>query len=207
MVARTKKLIVLDHCGDADTHGGQRRFDADDSGREAHAHGFGQSDVRRKRKRHLELGPGHQNAVHIKKHAAGADVLCFRLQILLCDVNRGGQAHIESPHHPPFLRKYWHLHAVGNPHRSEPIHFPMERRCSDCTYAKLVTTIYRTSSEMQEQKRSGRNKIDKFLQPPGRFGFSDFSGSGILVAVRLHLRNLVPWAAGRSLDLGIHAMF
>jgi hypothetical protein len=79
-------------------------FDADDAGGEADADGVGQGNVGREGEGHFQPGSGFYGAVEIEKNSAGADVLSFGMNLVgAFKTDNGGQAHVEAPHHPPFL--------------------------------------------------------------------------------------------------------
>jgi len=83
-------------------------FDADDASGETDSDGVGQRDVGWKGQRDFEFGAGCNRAVEVEEDAAGAHVLGFGLNLGLTrirafDADYGGQAHVEPPHHPPFL--------------------------------------------------------------------------------------------------------
>ena len=79
-------------------------FDADDTGGEADADGVGQGNVRREGEGDFEFGAGFDGAVEIEKDSAGANVLSFGMNLVgAFKTDNGGQAHVEAPHHPPFL--------------------------------------------------------------------------------------------------------
>jgi hypothetical protein len=99
-----EEFVVLDHGGDSDAGGGERVFDADDTGGEADADGIGKGDMGRKGQSDVELGPGGNSTVKIKKDATGADILGFGVELIdALEANDGGETHIEAPHHPSFL--------------------------------------------------------------------------------------------------------
>ena len=52
----------------------------------------------------FEFGAGFNGAVEIEKNSSGADVLSFGMNLVgAFKTDNGGQAHVEAPHHPPFL--------------------------------------------------------------------------------------------------------
>ena len=54
--------------------------------------------------RDFEFGAGFDGAVEIEKNSAGANVLRFGMNLVgAFKTDNGGQAHVEAPHHPPFL--------------------------------------------------------------------------------------------------------
>ena len=99
-----EKFVVFDHGGGADPQGRQRRLDADHAGAEADADCVRQGDVRRESQRDLELGSCCDRTIEIEEDSAGADVLRFGMKVAgAFEAHDGGQAHVEAPHHPPFL--------------------------------------------------------------------------------------------------------
>ncbi len=99
-----EEFVVFDHGGGADAGRRQRMFDADYAGGETDANGVGEGDVGREGQRDFEFGAGGDGAVEVEENAAGADVLGFGWNSLVpSSADDGGQAHVEAPHHPPFL--------------------------------------------------------------------------------------------------------
>ena len=79
-------------------------FDADDAGGETDADGVGEGDMGREGQSDFELGAGGDGAVEVEENAAGADILGLGVKFAgAFEADDGGQAHVEAPHHPPFL--------------------------------------------------------------------------------------------------------
>lgn len=79
-------------------------FDANDAGGETDADRIGERNMGRKCESDFELGASLDGAVEVEKNTAGTDVLGFGLNFVgAFEANNGRQAHIKTPHHPPFL--------------------------------------------------------------------------------------------------------
>src|SRR5882672_3869738 len=106
---RAKKFVVLDHGCGSDSQRGQRRFHADHTRREAHAHRVGQCDVRWEGESDFTAGSSLKWLIEVEKNSTGAHVLSLGMEfVFLIETNDCWQAHVEAPHHPPFFRARLH---------------------------------------------------------------------------------------------------
>src|SRR5580692_1940567 len=99
-----EELIILNHGSDTDTRGRKRILNPDYTRQETYANGIGEGDMRRKRQSDFKLGSGVHRFVEVEENAAGANVLGFCMKLVgAFEFDDRGQAHVETPHCPPFL--------------------------------------------------------------------------------------------------------
>ncbi len=99
-----EEFVVFDHGGRADASRWQRLVDADHPSREADSDGIGKRHVGWEGQGYFEFGSGAYGMIQVEEDSAGADVLGLGVEFRgAFAADNGRQAHIEAPHHSPFL--------------------------------------------------------------------------------------------------------
>ena len=130
---------------------------ANHTGCEAYSHRISQGDMRRKRQRDFDLRSCRDRAVQVEEHSPRADILGFSLEFVgALQADNSRQAHVEAPHHPPFLCIRLHARALRHERARQgkplPSHTAFIFEALSSADAASCTSMYRIISSLQQQK-------------------------------------------------------